>query len=183
MAMRIRHRSRCVAAVALASALVGGACSSGSEGKLSAGSSSSTSTSTTRPAQAGGASGASTTASTAKDATSTSVPRSATTARKGAASSTTLAAKGSTTTAVARQPDIVIVDFKFEPALLNVAKGATVVAKNNGPSPHTWTANDGSWNSGNMNTGATYSHKFTAAGSFSYLCSLHPSMTGVVQVS
>lgn len=160
--------------------LVTGACSSGSGSKLAAGTSSSAPTSTSAPAT--DAPGSSTTSSTA-GSTGTSAPRSATTAGKSSASSTTVASRSPATTAVARQPDIVIVDFSFKPAILNVAAGATVVAKNNGPSPHTWTANDGSWDSGNMNTGATFSHKFTTAGSYPYLCSLHPSMTGVVQVS
>jgi hypothetical protein len=38
-------------------------------------------------------------------------------------------------------------------------------------------------NSGNIGPNATYSHRFTAAGSYPYHCAYHVPMTGTVQVS
>ena len=48
--------------------------------------------------------------------------------------------------------------------------------------PHTVTANDGSFDSGNMNPGGTFTHTFTEAGSFAYICTYHHWMHGTVTV-
>ena len=79
-------------------------------------------------------------------------------------------------------PDINIQNFTFNPPALNVAVGKTVVTKNLDSAPHTWTADDGSWDSKNLAKDQTYSHTFTKAGTFSYHCDIHPSMKGTVNV-
>jgi plastocyanin len=49
--------------------------------------------------------------------------------------------------------------------------------------PHTVTARDNSWGSGSMNQGDTYQHTFTAAGTYNYYCTFHPTvMKGTVIV-
>jgi plastocyanin len=48
--------------------------------------------------------------------------------------------------------------------------------------PHTVTADDGSWGSGTLGQGATYSHVFTSPGTYTYHCAVHPYMTGTVVV-
>jgi plastocyanin len=54
---------------------------------------------------------------------------------------------------------------------------------NNGQHNHTVTATDGSWDSGNIAPGQTFTRTFTAPGTFSYKCSLHPQkMEGKVTV-
>jgi LPXTG-motif cell wall-anchored protein len=74
------------------------------------------------------------------------------------------------------------VDFDFVPATITIAPGDTVVWTNNGASPHTSTG--GSWDSGTMNPGATFSHTFSSVGSFPYICEFHEAigMTGTVVV-
>ena len=42
---------------------------------------------------------------------------------------------------------------------------------------------DGTFDSGNMATGDTFSHTFDTAGDFPYYCTPHPWMTGTVTVS
>src|SRR5829696_1339680 len=77
---------------------------------------------------------------------------------------------------------VTISDFEFTPATVNVSVGDTVTWTNRGPTNHTATANNGSFDSGNLNRGQTYSRKFTAAGTFTYFCEPHPFMTGRVVV-
>ena len=76
-----------------------------------------------------------------------------------------------------------IVDFAFDPSSVAVDAGATVTWTNQGPSPHTVTADDGSFDSGTLNAGASFSFTFTSAGTVSYHCSIHPNMVGSVVVS
>jgi amicyanin len=76
-----------------------------------------------------------------------------------------------------------ISDFKFNPATLTVPVGTTVTWTNQDEEPHTVAAKDGSFHSPGMDTHATYSFTFTTPGSFDYICSIHPFMTGTVVVT
>jgi plastocyanin len=58
----------------------------------------------------------------------------------------------------------------------------TVIWTNNDVAPHTVTAKDGSFNSGNMNPGDTFEFTFTQPGSYEYGCSYHSWMNGTVVV-
>jgi len=78
---------------------------------------------------------------------------------------------------------VAITDFKFNPATLTVPVGATVTWTNNDEEPHTIAAKDGSFHSPGMDTHGTYSFTFTTAGSYDYICSIHPFMTGTVVVT
>lgn len=73
-----------------------------------------------------------------------------------------------------------IVDFGFEPAVLDLPTGATVVWTNTGQVPHTVTGSFA--DSGALSPGQTFRHTFAEAGAFDYVCSFHPQMTGRVQV-
>lgn len=75
-----------------------------------------------------------------------------------------------------------IVDNAFEPQQLEVAVGDTVEWTNTGEATHTVTFDDGP-DSGNLDSGATFSHTFEAAGDLGYVCSIHPNMEGTVVVS
>jgi plastocyanin len=73
-------------------------------------------------------------------------------------------------------------DFFFSPASVSVAVGDTVTWHNTGQAPHTATANDGSFDTGTINAGGSGSHTFSSAGTFSYICTIHPNMKGTVRV-
>jgi plastocyanin len=75
-----------------------------------------------------------------------------------------------------------IVDFGFTPAVLTVTVGTTVTWSNTGQVAHTVTANAGAFDSGTLPPGATFSFRFTKAGTFAYHCAIHPFMTGTVVV-
>ncbi len=73
--------------------------------------------------------------------------------------------------------------FAFAPANLTVPVGTTVTWTNRDEEPHTVAASDGSFHSPGMGTGATFTHTFTDAGTFDYVCSIHPMMRGTVVVT
>jgi plastocyanin len=57
-----------------------------------------------------------------------------------------------------------------------------VTTTNADAATHTWTADDGSWDSGSLANGASSTHTFGSAGTFAYHCAIHPSMKGTVVV-
>ena len=66
---------------------------------------------------------------------------------------------------------------------LMVELGTTVTWTNNDPSmPHTVTAVDGSFDSGQLSAGQTFSFTFDKPGEFEYFCTLHPWMRAKVEV-
>lgn len=84
--------------------------------------------------------------------------------------------------AVGADPSIHINNFAFSPATVTVAPGGSVTWTNDDPIPHTVTADNGKWTSGNLEQGKTYTHKFSAAGTYAYHCDIHPYMKGTVIV-
>ncbi|MCV7078772.1 cupredoxin domain-containing protein [Mycobacterium szulgai] len=76
-----------------------------------------------------------------------------------------------------------IENFAFAPAAVTVRAGSTVTWTNRDEEPHTVAANDGSFHSPGMGTGASFSQTFATPGTFDYVCSIHPSMHGTVVVT
>jgi plastocyanin len=108
----------------------------------------------------------------------------ATTAPTKAATSATTAAAGSPTAAgtAAAGASVTIKDFQFTPSTVTIKVGATVTWTNDGPSTHTVTADDGSFESGNLAQGKTYTRTFDTAGTYAYHCAIHPNMKAQVVV-
>jgi LPXTG-motif cell wall-anchored protein len=77
---------------------------------------------------------------------------------------------------------VTIADFSFSPASLTINQGDTVTWVNNGPTPHSATANNGSFNTGILKAGQSGSHTFNQAGTFTYYCQPHPFMKGTIVV-
>lgn len=77
---------------------------------------------------------------------------------------------------------VTIQNFAFGPATLDVAVGTTVTWTNQDSTSHTATADDGSFDSKPIAAGATFSQTFSTAGTFTYHCSIHSSMTGTITV-
>jgi LPXTG-motif cell wall-anchored protein len=77
---------------------------------------------------------------------------------------------------------VTIRDFDYTPKTVTVGVGDTVTWNNSGPTFHTATANDGSFDTGNLKRGQSGSHTFTEAGTFAYICTPHPFMKGTVVV-
>lgn len=72
----------------------------------------------------------------------------------------------------------------YDPDNITVVIGInnTVIWTNNDNEAHTVTASDGSFDSGNMNPGATFDYTFTTPGTYPYICTYHPWMHGYVTV-
>jgi LPXTG-motif cell wall-anchored protein len=77
---------------------------------------------------------------------------------------------------------VTIKDFSYGPAAVTVSAGDSVTWVNQGPTKHSATAKDGSFDTGLLAKGGSASHTFTKAGTFSYVCSIHPFMHGTVKV-
>ncbi len=74
--------------------------------------------------------------------------------------------------------------YCFRPATITVAAGDTVTWTSSSSAPHTVTADNGSFDSGDVVAGGTYKHTFTTPGvTVAYHCSIHPYMTGSVTVT
>ena len=78
--------------------------------------------------------------------------------------------------------DVAIDNFTFTPATLTVLAGTTVTWVNHDDVPHTVTANDKAFTSAALDTDDRFSHTFTAPGTYSYFCTVHPHMTGQIIV-
>jgi plastocyanin len=87
--------------------------------------------------------------------------------------------------ASAQEP--VVVDMQglaYVPVELHVVPGTTVVWTNSSPLAHTVTADDASFDSGNIDAGGTFEMFFEAPGFYTYFCAPHQAlgMMGVVVV-
>jgi len=76
------------------------------------------------------------------------------------------------------------VSWQYSPQTIRVVLGinATVTWVSRSVSYDTVTGRDGSFGSGTIAPGGTFTHTFTSAGTFEYYCQFHPWMTGTVIV-
>jgi len=78
-----------------------------------------------------------------------------------------------------------IKDFAFGPSTLMVKTGTTVTWVNLDPAPHKIASDSDSpvaFSSDSLSTGASYRFTFSQPGTFTYHCSIHPSMKGTIIV-
>jgi amicyanin len=77
-----------------------------------------------------------------------------------------------------------IQNFAFSPTPLTVKVGTTVTWTNKDNVDHTVTTTSGPvmFDSKNIASGQTFSYTFTQAGTYNYICTIHPFMTGQVVV-
>ena len=73
-------------------------------------------------------------------------------------------------------------DFMFRPTRLIVEAGTPVVWANGGQVVHTVTAEDGSFDSGAIDSGSRHTMIFSRPGSYSFHCTPHPFMRGEIVV-
>jgi LPXTG-motif cell wall-anchored protein len=90
--------------------------------------------------------------------------------------------KDRTAARAAANGSVTIVDFEFQPGSVTIDQGDTVTWTNNGPTAHSATAPDGSFDTGIFPAGQSRSHTFNEAGTFSYICTPHPNMHGTIVV-
>lgn len=84
--------------------------------------------------------------------------------------------------AVAGETAVAIQDFTFVDGTLEIAAGTTVTWTNNDSAPHMATADDGSFDTGTIDSGASASVTFDTPGTFTYVCAFHANMTATIVV-
>ena len=78
--------------------------------------------------------------------------------------------------------EVQILNYAYSPMELEVKVGTTVTWTNMDYVPHTVTADNGAFDSGMMANGAQFSFTFNEPGTYTYICTYHPNMTGTVVV-
>jgi len=78
--------------------------------------------------------------------------------------------------------EIVVDNFSFAPAKVTVPVGTTVTWTNRDDVPHNIVSTERTFKSPVLDTDERFSFRFAAAGVYQYFCSLHPRMTGAIEV-
>lgn len=81
-----------------------------------------------------------------------------------------------------QQNTVAIRNFAFDPQSLTVSAGTMITWTNNDSANHTVTSTSSVFDSGTMTQNQTFSFTFTTAGTYSYKCNFHPSMTATIIV-
>lgn len=81
-----------------------------------------------------------------------------------------------------RAAKVEIANFAYDPDPVAVQAGGKVIWLNQDSAPHTATADDGSFDTGTLEEGKLKSETFKQAGTYEYICQIHPDMHGTVEV-
>ncbi len=83
-----------------------------------------------------------------------------------------------------KKPSITISNYSFHPATLTAKKGSTVTWVNKDDDVHTIKGTDGpeAFGSPALDSGSAFGFTFRQAGTYHYICSVHPYMHGVIVV-
>lgn len=73
--------------------------------------------------------------------------------------------------------EVAMVNHSFSPEELRISAGTEVVFKNEDMDIHTVTADDGTFDSGEITPGTDYHYTFDSPGECGIHCELHPGMT------
>ena len=103
----------------------------------------------------------------------------------GSSSNTTsapAASGGGAATTATSGSDIVAKDIAYNPTELTVKVGGTVTFKNEDGFAHTFTADNGEFDSGNVDGGASFTFTPDKAGTIAFHCKIHSNMKGTLTV-
>lgn len=78
---------------------------------------------------------------------------------------------------------ITIKDFTFSPAPLRAHVGEQIIVRNNDTTAHTVTADDKSFDTGNIDGGGAGTFTVSRSGTFKYHCNIHTYMTGILEIA
>jgi plastocyanin len=84
--------------------------------------------------------------------------------------------------AAADADTVVMKNFDFAPMALTVTAGTTVTWRNADGEPHTVVSADGLFRSAALDSNESFTFTFAKAGTFKYVCSIHPRMVGTIIV-
>jgi plastocyanin len=83
----------------------------------------------------------------------------------------------------ASAPDVKIAGFAFGPSKLTAAAGKPVTWVNDDDSPHQVTVTKSGTRSAILTKGQSHTQSFDTPGTYEYICGLHPSMKGTIEVT
>lgn len=81
-----------------------------------------------------------------------------------------------------RSVKVEISNFEYKSDPVRVEAGGKVTWLNQDSTPHTATADDGSFDTGTIDEGKIKSETFKQPGTFTYHCEIHPQMHGTIEV-
>jgi plastocyanin len=81
-----------------------------------------------------------------------------------------------------RAAKVEIVEFAYDPDPVTIQAGGKVTWINRDSAPHTATAEDGTFDTGTIEQGKIKSETFKEPGTYAYICKIHPTMHGTVEV-
>jgi plastocyanin len=84
--------------------------------------------------------------------------------------------------AAAATTPVLIREFEYDPATVEINPGDTVTWTNVAARNHTVTAEDGSFDSGEITVGQHFAITFNAPGTYAYYCTIHDNQRGTVRV-
>lgn len=88
-----------------------------------------------------------------------------------------------TTGSASGSGEVRIIDFRFEPTVLDVTVGTAVTWTNEDNAPHTATAENDAFDTGRLDKGKSGEITFDTPGTYDYICAYHPYMDGRIVVS
>jgi plastocyanin len=86
------------------------------------------------------------------------------------------------TAAPASSTIVMAKEFMFAPTSLTVDAGSTVTWTNKDDEPHTVVSDSGLFRSAALDTNESFSFRFDKPGTYRYMCTIHPRMTGTIVV-
>jgi plastocyanin len=93
------------------------------------------------------------------------------------------AARKAQTASASASASVTIGDFFFKPTDVTVSVGESVTWTNTGKVKEGHTVTGNGFDSGVLKKGDTYTHRFSSAGTFDYVCTIHPNMRATVTVT
>ena len=92
-------------------------------------------------------------------------------------------ATAAATTPSAKKPSVTIEGSEFSPKTLKVKAGAKVTVKNKDGATHTFTANKGAFDTGDIGGGTSATVTVKKPGTYAYHCEIHSTMKGTVKAT
>jgi plastocyanin len=83
----------------------------------------------------------------------------------------------------AKGPAVTIKGFAFSPKTLTVKAGAKVKVSNKDGTTHTFTANKGAFDTGDIDGGSSATVTIKKPGTYAYHCNIHSSMKGTIKAT
>ena len=77
---------------------------------------------------------------------------------------------------------VTIQNFAFTPKIVTIPVGGSVTFKNMDQASHTATDSKKAFDSGNLDTGKSWTYTFKTAGTYNYACTYHPMMKAEIVV-